>query len=303
MLPIQLAAKALDELRRADEQALNYVLRAEAVVPASHQALPGLNVLRSEYHTYSIRALDVLDFVLFRATGHRLADAALYPQNQVCADFDPAQQWYDVESAVDYCARQPDPEVAMRRIVDVNLRCGERGWVSEFIQSCPDVWEAPGNTILQQVERSIPANEIVSATQDQLVVRSRSGALVSFWLGAERIVCAFLHGRGGEPTVLNRSASSTLSAPRVLEFVRESVHEVDNLRPEGMRYRAVPLLVYVPCTSDEEQDIARAVEQARADLEARVFLAEDFDTAVACETSDKALSAYIETACPRAKGC
>ena len=64
------------------------------------------------------------------------------------------------------------------------------------------------------------------------------------------------------------------------------------------RYRAVPLLVYVPLSADPVADEDKPVEILRADPTLRVFLAEDFATAIAEETDDEDLSAMIGAACP-----
>lgn len=66
---------------------------------------------------------------------------------------------------------------------------------------------------------------------------------------------------------------------------------------ETRSYRAVPMLVYVPLTDDEEADIARAVEAARSDLDLRVFVAEDYALAVVTEHPDICLSASISATC------
>lgn len=66
---------------------------------------------------------------------------------------------------------------------------------------------------------------------------------------------------------------------------------------ETRSYRAVPVLIYVPLTDDEEADIARAVESARSDLDLGVFVAEDYALAVVTEHPDICLSASISATC------
>jgi hypothetical protein len=63
------------------------------------------------------------------------------------------------------------------------------------------------------------------------------------------------------------------------------------------RYRAIPLIVYVPLTDNEEDDELRAAEAARTDPDLRVFLAEDYKNGIAEETEGEELSASIGTAC------
>jgi hypothetical protein len=308
MLPIQRAAKAIDELRRADERALIHILQAESVVPANHRGLPGLNVQRTEHGTHFITGTDVLDYVLFAATGEHIRNADdIKDAPQVCADFDPCQSWLDVAGAIDYCARQPNPDTAMRLIAEANLRMDERGWTVEFLRACPDIWEAPATSVLQAAAHYVTPSKQFSATQSALVL-FHDGIHFEFREEGGLIHCAFLQAVDGqEPTpVASGSISATASSTKVAEFVRDQAEQLAKAHqgvPGAQRYRAVPILAYVPLTDSEEHDVARVIDQLRADTDARVFVAEDFETGVATETPDDDLSAMIQTACPRSEGC
>ena len=62
-------------------------------------------------------------------------------------------------------------------------------------------------------------------------------------------------------------------------------------------YRAIPILVYVPLTDNEEDDERRATDTARTDPDLHVFLAEDYKNGCVEESENKELSAMIGTAC------
>ena len=104
--------------------------------------------------------------------------------------------------------------------------------------------------------------------------------------------------------------SYTLSCTRISEFIRKAVMATCEKHPEaaahpsytGKQYRAVPILMYVPASDNEDADVQRALDNARGEPDVRAFYAEDFDAGLAVEDDENDLSAMIQSACPRAKG-
>lgn len=311
MTPIARAHRALQEALAIDPGAIRYLLERYAVVKPAMVDHPNMVVdIGCEDAPNSITGMTLLNCVLHAATGERLrpeiANKAItgfsicHRRAPLCDDFDPYQGWEGHDDAIDYIRRQPDARVALQEIVRANIDADEIGWTAELLKRADHrIWDPPSTHVLEAAAAMLfPLRP--SYQEGALLTVSSEGCVFDF--GEENGEIDFNFKLPGEKDWQpgEGKCSATASCTRIAEFIRERVKHVTQTHkasPPPRRYRAVPILAYVPLTEDQNADEARAIDTLRSDLELRVFLAEDFEAGIAEETDDEDLSAMIGTAC------
>lgn len=149
-------------------------------------------------------------------------------ENQLVADFDAYQGWPDVKSAIDYCARQPNPDLAMRRIIDANLQMDEGHWAKDFLDACLKTGEWPfPPSILAAAAAYLPKQMSCLHCSAGLVVSNLNATGTFLFSEAEgRITARQLNTSPSEDSSKLSTASPTISAPRLAEFIERVVSPI-----------------------------------------------------------------------------
>lgn len=324
------AAEVLRRLHAADPGAIKHLLQANAVLNQEAASIPGTSVVFGTSPPI-LTGLGLINTILKAMTGDTLVTDGFYghpsriefrePVRRLVDDFDPAQVWEDHWDALDYISRQPDTDLALRLIVDANIAADERGWAAELLRQAPDFWEKPDQSALQVAAKFFGDMRCSWEHPGYLSIQHKG---IDFAFGddnpsddpadgAEALFVMFDYALPDDPGHRidgGGKCSATLSCARIADFIRKAIVDTCAKHPEaaaykkpGTQYRAVPVLMYVPLTDNEDADVQRALDNARGEPEIRALYAEDFDAGVATEDEDNDLSAMIQTACPRAKGC
>ncbi len=250
------AAEVLRRLHAADPGAIKHLLQANAVLNQAAASIPGTSVVFGTSPPI-LTGLGLINTILKAMTGDTLVTDGFHghpsdikftePARRLVDDFDPEQVWEGHWDALDYISRQPDPDLALRLIVDANIAADERGWAAELLRQAPDFWEKPEQNVLEVAAKffgdmrcswehpgflSIQHKGIdfAFAVCPQLDdPKDVTGALFVMFGYALPDDPGHRIGGGGK-------CSATLSCARIADFIRKAIVDTCAKHPEAAAY-------------------------------------------------------------------